>query len=90
MTEEMYLKKLANSIARKHGCGSASSYKFGLTDGIISHTRYGYRKKSTGQYVPNAYRSKFGWKNTYYQHAETVVQLSFVHKLSYIFLADCS
>lgn len=30
---------------------------------------YGYRKITTGEYVPNIYRYRFGWKNTYYQHA---------------------
>lgn len=31
--------------------------------------QYGYRKKTTDQYVPNAYLRNFGWKNTYYQRA---------------------
>ena len=35
----------------------------------ISCTGYGYRKLTTGEYVPNAYRDHFGWKNTYYQPA---------------------
>ena len=29
----------------------------------------GYRKNTTGEYVPNAYRRNFGWKNTFYQRA---------------------
>lgn len=38
--------------------------------------RPGYRKFTTGEYVPNSYRSNFGWRNTYYQHAETHVEIS--------------
>lgn len=36
----------------------------------------GYRKNTTGQYVPNSYRSKFGWKNTYYQSASLELTLN--------------
>lgn len=65
----------ANSIARKHGYGAATEIIFGNEDKVVSHTRYGYRKCTTGEYVPNAYRNKFGWKNTYYQNAETTVMV---------------
>ena len=34
---------------------------------------FGYRKCTTGEYVPNSYVSNFGWKNTYYQHAVSEV-----------------
>lgn len=34
-----------------------------------TYTPPGYRKFTTGEYVSNAYRDKFGWKNTYYQAA---------------------
>ena len=79
MTEEQRLQKLANCIARRNGYGRADSYMFGIEDKVISHTRYGYRKTSNGQYVSNAYRANFGWKNTYYQPARTVVQLNVTH-----------
>jgi len=70
------LQRYANSIARKQGCLRATYIIFGDRDRVISHTRYGYRKYSTGEYVPLAYLNNFGWKNTYYQHAITIVMLA--------------
>ncbi len=66
----------ANTIARKHGHGRATTVVLGAIDRVISHTQYGYRKYTTGEYVHNAYRNNFGWKNTYYQAAETVVEIA--------------
>ena len=83
MTVEQQLQKRANSIARQNGYGRATSYIFGVEDKVISHTRYGYRKTSNGQYVPNAYLRNFGWKNTYYQNAITVVQINISHQLTF-------
>lgn len=68
-------QRRANAIARKAGYAKATSIVFGDEEKVIEHTRYGYRKYTTGEYVPNSYRRNFGWKNTYYQNAETVVQL---------------
>ena len=68
-------QKRANIIARRAGFGSATSIIYGDEDKVVSHTSYGYRKRTTGEYVSNSYRNKFGWKNTYYQRAETVVML---------------
>jgi hypothetical protein len=66
----------ANRIARKAGYGKATKIVHaGGEPRVISHTKYGYRKTTTGQYVPNSYRNHFGWKNTYYQAAETVVNI---------------
>lgn len=75
------MQKLANSIARKNGQGTATKIKIDRrlkkgTGKVISHTPYGYRKNTTDEYVPNAYRQKFGWKNTYYQNAETIVVIN--------------
>ncbi len=72
---EKQIQKLANSFARKFGYGSATTILFGNINNpkIIEHISYGYRKCTTGEYVPNAYRANFGWKNTYYQNAETTV-----------------
>lgn len=69
------LQKIANSIARKHGYGTATEIVRVSDDHpiIIKHVTYGYRKRSTGEYVSNRYRQCFGWKNTYYQNAETIV-----------------
>lgn len=73
------LQLIANKIARKYGTNAATqiiinrSFKSG--DGKVKeYTRYGWRKYTTGEYVPNAYRNNFGWKNTYYQCAECVVE----------------
>jgi len=68
-------KRLANCIARSHGYGKATEIIIGSKNRIVSRTPYGYRKYTTGEYVPNKYRSNFGWKNTYYQRAETVVEI---------------
>jgi hypothetical protein len=71
------ITKLANSTARKAGCGRATTIKFGPAEEprVIDRTPCGYRKKTTGEYVPRAYLRKFGWKNTYYQNAECVVEI---------------
>ncbi len=71
-----FFQKFANKIARANGFHSATKIIFGCENKILDRTDYGYRKYSTGEYVPNAYRANFGWKNTYYQHAQTVVQIS--------------
>ena len=67
--------KRANSIARKNGRGSATTIVIGDEDKVVDHTPSGYRKYTTGEYVSNKYRDNFGWKNTYYQHAETTVMV---------------
>jgi len=69
------IQKKANAIARKNGYGTATSIVFGNENKVISHICYGYRKNTTGEYVPNKYRSNFGWENTYYQSAETEVMV---------------
>jgi len=70
------LQQIANSIARKQGAHRATEIVLGDQDKVISYTPYGYRKYSNDEYVSNAYRNKFGWKNTYYQHAECVVMVN--------------
>jgi len=71
------LQKLANSIARKSGYGLATEVIFGncKEPKIIERVQYGYRKITTGEYVPKKYLANFGWKNTYYQHAITKILL---------------
>ena len=71
------IQRLANSVARKNGHGSATEILFEDVEKpyIKSHTSRGYRKYTTGEYVPKKYLSNFGWKNTYYQHAQTTVVL---------------
>ena len=71
-------QRRANSIARAAGYGSATGVIDGVTDRVMSHTRRGYRKRSTGEYVSLAYLVRFGRENTYYQHAETMVELKSV------------
>lgn len=65
----------ANRLARKHGFGRATKIKLGKKNRIVDFTHFGHRKYTTGEYVPNAYLNNFGWKNTYYQQAECVVQI---------------
>jgi hypothetical protein len=74
------LQRTANSVARKLGCWRADEFIFGEENKIVKRIHCGYRKKSNGQYVPNAYLKNFGWKNTYYQHSFTKVMIS---KLDY-------
>lgn len=68
----------ANSIARAEGCGRATHFEIVEDEPsrVVAHTPYGYRKWTTGEYVPKAYIYNFGWKNTYYQHAQTFVAIN--------------
>jgi hypothetical protein len=47
----------------------------------IERTDYGYRKCTTGEYVPFKYRCNFGWKNTYYQSAKIIMHIGLVDQL---------
>ena len=73
------LQLIANRIARKGGANAATeirinkSFKSG-NGRVKEYLRYGWRKFTTGEYVPISIRNNFGWKNTYYQHAECVVE----------------
>ena len=66
----------ANQTARKKGWNKATEIQVGSETRIVKTTRYGYRKNTTGEYVPKKYLANFGWKNTYYQSAECVVQVN--------------
>ncbi len=68
--------KRANQIARAAGYGRATAIEFGRENKIVKRQSPGYRKYSTGEYVAKAYLANFGWKNTYYQHAITIVMLA--------------
>jgi len=74
LTKEQVQK--ANSVARTAGYGSATSIILGSEDRVVYHISAGYRKRTTGEYVPHAYRAHFGWKNTYYQQAVTIVEIA--------------
>lgn len=76
MTVTPKQQRRANIIARANGYGRATTVTIGVTNEVTDHTPYGYRKKTTGQYVPNAYLNNFGWKNTYYQAALTEVTIT--------------
>lgn len=69
------IRRAANIIAREEGCGKASFIVTGYKNEVVEHIRYGFRKNTTDEYVPNAYRRRFGWKNTYYQAALTTVEM---------------
>lgn len=68
-------QKRANAIARKEGFRRATKIILGNEDRVISHVTCGYRKRSNGEYVKSGYLNNFGWRNTYYQHAETTVMI---------------
>ena len=75
-TEQSHRLQLrANRVARNSGFGSATDVVLGNDNQVVAAYRYGYRKCTTGEYVPNAYRANFGWKNTYYQKARTTVEI---------------
>lgn len=65
----------ANSIARKAGHGTATTVVAGAKNRVLDHIRYGYRKRTTGEYVSTAYLNNFGWKNTVYQSVQTIVEI---------------
>lgn len=70
--------KKANAFARKNGHSKATKVIIDNSPStkapfISKSTQFGYRKFTTGEYVSNSYRNNFGWKNTYYQHAECEV-----------------
>ena len=69
------LQTRANAIARKAGHQIAHSIVLGDIDRVVNHVKYGYRKKTTGQYVPNSYVQK-GWSSVYYENAWTTVELA--------------
>lgn len=69
-------QKKANIIARKNGFNRATEIVKGDENKVVKYVQFGYRKYTTGEYVPNSYRSNFGWKNTYYQPAIVVVMIS--------------
>jgi hypothetical protein len=71
------IKKLALTFARKKGYNSVTSIVISTDNKILEHTKFGYRKYTTGEYVSNAYRDKFGWKNTYYQPAVTHLMIDY-------------
>ena len=75
MAKEKTLQQQANLIARTIGHSRATAIIYGGSDQVVQSTRPGYRKYTTGEYVPNSYRWNFGWKNTYYQHAVCIVAM---------------
>lgn len=66
----LQIAQRANAIARKYGYGRATEIVISDKNDIIDAIAPGWRKKTTGEYVPNSYLRKFGWKNTFYQHME--------------------
>lgn len=66
------LKTVRGAIEDHNTSWNVLTLCMGAADSI-AYMPCGYRKHTTDQYVPNAYRSNFGWKNTYYQAASLVV-----------------
>lgn len=75
MWKDIDIIKIANILARKHGYLKATKVICGSNFKLIKAIRYGYRKFTTGEYVPHKYRCNFGWKNTYYQKAIFEIQI---------------
>jgi hypothetical protein len=74
-----YLRFLCNKFARQNGRGKATKITIQPVEGgmqIGEIVKFGYRKYTTGEYVPKNYLRNFGWKNTYYQSAVTEVIIS--------------
>ena len=69
------VQRRANSFARSQGYGRADVVHLAPEPVILDRTEPGYRKYTTDEYVCHAYRSNFGWKNTYYENAFTAVGL---------------
>lgn len=71
---------IANCVARRHGHNVATRITYAdVPEPTLGKTTgYGYVKNTTGEYVFNAYRRNFGWKNTHYQAAtcEVILPLS--------------
>ena len=72
-TKYKSLQQFANAVARNFSCGSATEIVPWHRIGLVKRIEPGHRKNTTGEYVPNAYLCNFGWKNTFYQHAVTVI-----------------
>ncbi len=68
-------QQYANAFARSEGYGKATGIKAipGKGPVIVEAKQPGYVKNTTGEYVPNAYRTNFGWKNTHYQPLVCIV-----------------
>ena len=69
------IKTTANIMAMTENMARATKIVKGEILEVTDYTQFGYRKNTTDEYVPNSYRSNFGWKNTYYQSAECVVSI---------------
>ena len=69
-------EQTANQIARRYGHSKATKVILGYQSRILESVSFGYRKITTGEYVPNKYLRNFGWKNTYYQHAICIVEVN--------------
>lgn len=70
------IHKYANRIAREFGTNSATKVVIGREAKVLSYSRPGYVKKTTGEYVSSSYRSR-GWSSCEYRHARCVVQVDF-------------
>jgi|WetSurMetagenome_2_1015567.scaffolds.fasta_scaffold526152_1 hypothetical protein len=72
LDKEYVLQIVANAVHDTNMSWQSLSLKTD-TKAEISCTCFGYRKCTTGEYVSNAYRQNFGWKNTYYQNAQLAI-----------------
>ena len=66
------IAKHANAISKGHGYVPATTIILADEDKLVEGTHCGWRKKSTGERVPQAYANK-GWSNCYFSRSTVVI-----------------
>ena len=69
------IAKHANSISKGHGYGPATTIILADEDKLVEGTHCGWRKKATGERVPQAYVNK-GWSSCYFSHSTVVIAVN--------------
>jgi hypothetical protein len=69
------LAKHANAISKGHGYGSATTIILSDEDKLVEGTHSCWRKKTTGEPVPQAYVNK-AWSSCYYSRSTVVVAVN--------------
>lgn len=68
-TMQAQINWIKENLKKNRMAWQSVSLKFG-DEKKVKIVPFGYRKHTTGEYVPKSYLCHFGWKNTYYQPAE--------------------
>ena len=69
------IEKHANAISKGHGYGPATTIILSDEDKLVAGTHCGWRKKSSGERVPQAYVNK-GWSSCYFSHSTVVIAVN--------------